>query len=190
MAFLTAYLDSPTLIKAYVDKSFSYAALEHIKIFKGYEEINKRIINLEDYDHTYKITYEVEAIDYRLSYLLTLNEMSTRVVYRHIASSLPLPDLSTLGPQYSKEKTTFRILAFDAIKVKLFDLRNNMAVNMPKVEENVYELEIKGDLEGFEKCMERQRDMARSARNVEESMHNQSKDLLESINLMHRVDKL
>ncbi len=38
---------------------------------------------------------------------------------------------------------------------------------------------LKCDLEGFEKCMERQRDMARSARNVEESMHNQSKDLLE-----------
>lgn len=150
MAFLTAYLDSPTLIKAYVDKSFSYAALEHIKIFKGYEEINKRIINLEDYGHSYKITYEVEAIDFRLSYLLTLNEMSTRVIYRHIQASLPLPDLSTLGPQYSKEKTIFRILAFDAIKVKLFDLRNNMAINMPKVEENVYELEIKGDLEGFE----------------------------------------
>ena len=37
---------------------------------------------------------------------------------------------------------------------------------------------LKCDLEGFEKCMARQREMARNARDVEESMHNQSEDLL------------
>ena len=37
---------------------------------------------------------------------------------------------------------------------------------------------LKCDMEGFEKCMERQRQMARNARDVEESMHNQSEDLL------------
>ena len=38
---------------------------------------------------------------------------------------------------------------------------------------------LKCDIEGFNKCMERQREMARNARDVEESMHNQSQDLLE-----------
>ena len=38
---------------------------------------------------------------------------------------------------------------------------------------------LKCDLEGFEKCMERQRELARSSRDVQESMHNQSKDLLD-----------
>ncbi len=37
---------------------------------------------------------------------------------------------------------------------------------------------IKCDLEGFEKCMARQKEMARNARDVKESMHNQSEDLL------------
>ncbi len=37
---------------------------------------------------------------------------------------------------------------------------------------------LKCDLEGFNACMERQRQMARDARDVEESMHNQSEDLL------------
>ena len=37
---------------------------------------------------------------------------------------------------------------------------------------------IKCDLEGFEKCMARQKEMARNARDVSESMHNQSEDLL------------
>lgn len=37
---------------------------------------------------------------------------------------------------------------------------------------------LKCDLEGFERCMARQREMARNARDVEESMHNQSEDLL------------
>ena len=37
---------------------------------------------------------------------------------------------------------------------------------------------IKCDLAGFEACMEHQREMARNARNTEESMHNQSQDLL------------
>ena len=37
---------------------------------------------------------------------------------------------------------------------------------------------LKYDLEGFNACMEKQREMARNARDVEESMHNQSEDLL------------
>ena len=37
---------------------------------------------------------------------------------------------------------------------------------------------LKCDMDGFNKCMERQRQMARNARDVEESMHNQSEDLL------------
>ena len=37
---------------------------------------------------------------------------------------------------------------------------------------------LKCDMEGFQKCMEKQREMARNARDVEESMHNQSEDLL------------
>ena len=149
MALLTAYLDSPSIIKAYIDKSFSYAALDHIKIFRSHVEINKKIINLEDYGHSYKITYEIEKVDHHQSYLMTLNEFSTRVIYRHIANDLKLPDLSTLGPCYHKEKTVFRILAVDAIKVKLYDVKNKIAINMTKVEDAVYELEINGDLEGF-----------------------------------------
>ena len=38
---------------------------------------------------------------------------------------------------------------------------------------------IKCDLDGFEKCMARQKEMARNARDVSESMHNQSQDLLD-----------
>ncbi len=38
---------------------------------------------------------------------------------------------------------------------------------------------IECDLEGFEKCMARQKEMARSSRGTLESMHNQSKDLLD-----------
>lgn len=44
--------------------------------------------------------------------------------------------------------------------------------------ESAEEKGLKCDLEGFEKCMQRQREMARNARDVEESMHNQSEDLL------------
>ena len=40
------------------------------------------------------------------------------------------------------------------------------------------EANIKYDLDGFNSCMEKQRQMARNARDVEESMHNQSEDLL------------
>ena len=35
------------------------------------------------------------------------------------------------------------------------------------------------DIDGFNKCMERQRELARSSRNAAESMHNQSQDLLD-----------
>ena len=45
--------------------------------------------------------------------------------------------------------------------------------------ESCEEKNIKYDLEGFEACMAKQREMARNARDVEESMHNQSKDLLD-----------
>ena len=44
--------------------------------------------------------------------------------------------------------------------------------------ESAEEKGLKCDLEGFERCMQRQREMARNARDVEESMHNQSEDLL------------
>ena len=44
--------------------------------------------------------------------------------------------------------------------------------------ETAEEKGLKCDLEGFQKCMDRQREMARNARDVEESMHNQSEDLL------------
>ena len=44
--------------------------------------------------------------------------------------------------------------------------------------ETAEEKGLKCDLDGFQKCMERQREMARNARDVEESMHNQSEDLL------------
>ena len=44
--------------------------------------------------------------------------------------------------------------------------------------ESAEEQGLKCDLEGFETCMNRQREMARNARDVEESMHNQSEDLL------------
>ena len=37
---------------------------------------------------------------------------------------------------------------------------------------------IECDLDGFNECMERQREMARNARNTDQSMHNQSQDLL------------
>ena len=37
---------------------------------------------------------------------------------------------------------------------------------------------IECDIEGFEKCMQKQKEMARNARNEDESMHNQSEDLL------------
>ncbi len=45
--------------------------------------------------------------------------------------------------------------------------------------ESAEEKGLKCDMEGFERCMNRQREMARNARDVEESMHNQSQDLLE-----------
>lgn len=38
---------------------------------------------------------------------------------------------------------------------------------------------LKCDMEGFKKCMEHQRETARSSRSVQESMHNQSKDLMD-----------
>ena len=44
--------------------------------------------------------------------------------------------------------------------------------------ESCEEKGIKYDLDGFNACMEKQREMARNARDVEESMHNQSVDLL------------
>ena len=44
--------------------------------------------------------------------------------------------------------------------------------------ETAEEKGLKCNLEGFQKCMDRQREMARNARDVEESMHNQSEDLL------------
>lgn len=37
---------------------------------------------------------------------------------------------------------------------------------------------IKCDLQGFEQCMAKQKEMARSSRNAQESMHNQAEDLL------------
>ncbi len=45
--------------------------------------------------------------------------------------------------------------------------------------ESAEEKGLKCDMEGFDRCMNRQREMARNARDVEESMHNQSQDLLE-----------
>jgi len=45
--------------------------------------------------------------------------------------------------------------------------------------ESAEEKGIKCDIEGFNKCMEKQKELARNARNEEESMHNQSKDLLD-----------
>lgn len=44
--------------------------------------------------------------------------------------------------------------------------------------ESASEKGIECDLEGFKKCMERQKEMARNARENDESMHNQSEDLL------------
>lgn len=44
--------------------------------------------------------------------------------------------------------------------------------------ESAEEKGIKCDIEGFEKCMEKQKEMARNARDNDESMHNQSEDLL------------
>ena len=44
--------------------------------------------------------------------------------------------------------------------------------------ESAEEKGLKCDIDGFNRCMERQREMARNARDVEESMHNQSEDLL------------
>ena len=44
--------------------------------------------------------------------------------------------------------------------------------------ESAEEKGIRCDIEGFNQCMEKQRTMARNARDVEESMHNQSEDLL------------
>ncbi|MBR5341573.1 MAG: alanine--tRNA ligase [Erysipelotrichaceae bacterium] len=44
--------------------------------------------------------------------------------------------------------------------------------------ESAEEKGLKCDIDGFKKCMEKQREMARNARDVEESMHNQSEDLL------------
>ncbi|MBQ6559317.1 MAG: alanine--tRNA ligase [Erysipelotrichaceae bacterium] len=44
--------------------------------------------------------------------------------------------------------------------------------------ESAEEKGIKCDIEGFNECMEKQRTMAKNARDVEESMHNQSEDLL------------
>ena len=66
------------------------------------------------------------------------------------------------------------ILAGDVI-FKLYD-----TYGFPKemTIESAEEKGIRCDLEGFEKCMEKQRTMARNARDVEESMHNQSEDLL------------
>ena len=44
--------------------------------------------------------------------------------------------------------------------------------------ESAEEKGLKCDMDGFNQCMEKQREMARNARDVEESMHNQSEDLL------------
>ncbi len=44
--------------------------------------------------------------------------------------------------------------------------------------ETAEEAGLKCDIDGFNSCMEKQREMARNARDVEESMHNQSEDLL------------
>ena len=44
--------------------------------------------------------------------------------------------------------------------------------------ESAEEKGIRCDIDGFNECMEKQRTMARNARDVEESMHNQSEDLL------------
>ncbi len=45
--------------------------------------------------------------------------------------------------------------------------------------ESASEKGINCDLDGFEKCMAKQKEMARNARDVSESMHNQSSDLLD-----------
>ena len=44
--------------------------------------------------------------------------------------------------------------------------------------ESAEEKGLKCDIDGFNKCMDKQREMARNARDVEESMHAQSEDLL------------
>ena len=44
--------------------------------------------------------------------------------------------------------------------------------------ESAEERGIKCDLDGFEKCMQKQKEMARNAREADESMHTQSEDLL------------
>ena len=45
--------------------------------------------------------------------------------------------------------------------------------------ESAEDARLKCDIDGFNACMEKQRQMARNARDVEESMHNQSQDLLD-----------
>ena len=72
------------------------------------------------------------------------------------------------------EKASDGILKGEVI-FKLYD-----TYGFPK-EMTIESAEEKGlscDIDGFNKCMERQREMARNARDDEQSMHNQSMDLL------------
>ena len=72
------------------------------------------------------------------------------------------------------EKTKDGVLSGEVI-FKLYD-----TYGFPKemTIESAEEKGLKCDMDGFNACMEKQRQMARDARDVEESMHNQSEDLL------------
>ena len=72
------------------------------------------------------------------------------------------------------EKASSGVLSGEVI-FKLYD-----TYGFPKemTIESAEEKGLKCDIDGFNKCMERQREMARNARDVEESMHAQSEDLL------------
>ena len=72
------------------------------------------------------------------------------------------------------EKANDNVLSGEVI-FKLYD-----TYGFPKemTIESAQEKGLTCDIDGFNKCMEKQREMARNARDVEESMHSQSEDLL------------
>lgn len=81
------------------------------------------------------------------------------------------------------EKLLNQELSKDNLKVLpgevIFKLYDTYGFPKEMTIETALEKGIEVDLKAFDECMLRQKEMARNARNEEESMHNQSKDLLD-----------
>ena len=107
-------------------------------------------------------------------YLLDKKEFVKKLILKEEESFLLTLSNGEKLLQEELKKVSNGILSGEVI-FKLYD-----TYGFPKemTVEYASEMNIECDLEGFDKCMENQRNMARNARDVEESMHNQSIDLL------------